>query len=212
MQPVGHPFRALLNCVAASLLFAASASVYALTYEAQLNNEVRLATVEKGRCPEMFVAFLPIFCCHCKRPACMEVCPAEAIAKREMDGIVIVDAEACLGRDKCGQCLEACPYDAPQFRDEADAKMEKCDLCMDRLETGKKPVCVSGCPMRALDAGPIEELKAKYSAVKNAENFICEKKIGPSVVFRPKKGAKGLAVQKMTIKPEPAKVYTQDDF
>ena len=77
---------------------------------------------------------------------------------------VTVDAEACLGKDSCGQCLEACPYNAPQFRPEEDAKMEKCNLCLDRLAIGKKPVCVSGCPMRALDVGPIDELKAKYKA------------------------------------------------
>jgi anaerobic dimethyl sulfoxide reductase subunit B (iron-sulfur subunit) len=136
----------------------------------------------------------------------MDACPVGAIAKREDDGIVTVDAEACLGKDKCGQCLEACPYDAPQFTDDADAKMQKCDLCIDRLGMNKKPVCVSGCPMRALDAGPIEELKAKYDAVANAEIFTYEEKVGPSVVFRPKKDTKGLAVQKIQIKPEPRTV------
>jgi anaerobic dimethyl sulfoxide reductase subunit B len=167
---------------------------------------IRLTTVEKGRCPDLFVAFLLTHCYHCKTPACMDACPANAIAKHEKDGIVTVDAEACLGKDTCGQCLEACPYSAPQFTDDADAKMQKCDLCIDRLEMGKKPVCVSGCPMRALDAAPIEELKAKYNAVTNAEHFTYEEKTGPSVVFKPKIDTKGLAVQKIQIKPEPKTV------
>jgi len=173
---------------------------------AGLASYIRLTTVEKGRCPELFVAFLPTFCYHCESPACMDACPANAITKREEDGIVTVDAEACLGKDKCGLCLEACPYDAPQFTDDADAKMQKCDLCIDRLGMNKNPICVSGCPMRALDAGPIEELKVKYDAVANAENFTYEEKVGPSVVFRPKKDTKGLAVQKIQIKPEPRTV------
>jgi anaerobic dimethyl sulfoxide reductase subunit B len=167
---------------------------------------IRLTTVEKGTCPELFVAFLLTFCYHCERPACMAVCPADAIEKRKTDGIVIVDTEACLGKDKCGQCLEACPYNAPQFIEETDAKMQKCDLCIVRLEMGKKPVCVSGCPMRALDAGPIEVLKAKYDAVKNAEIFTYEEEVGPSVIFKPKKDTRGLAIQKILIKPGPRTV------
>ncbi|MFC1886018.1 4Fe-4S dicluster domain-containing protein [Thermodesulfobacteriota bacterium] len=164
---------------------------------------IRLTTVEKGRCPDLFVAFLPTFCYHCESPACMDVCPADAIIKREEDGIVTVDAEACLGKDDCGQCLEACPYNAPQFTEEEDARMQKCDLCIDRLEMDKKPVCVSGCPMRALDAGPIEELKATYNAVENAENFTYVKDLKPSVVYRPKIDEKGLGVQRIEIKPDP---------
>jgi anaerobic dimethyl sulfoxide reductase subunit B (iron-sulfur subunit) len=43
--------------------------------------------------------------------------------------------------------------------------MEKCDLCFDRWIEGKKPICVEACPMRALDAAPLGELKLKYGSV-----------------------------------------------
>lgn len=164
---------------------------------------IRLTTVEKGRYPDLFVAFLPTFCYHCQNPVCVEACPADAITKRDVDGIVTVDAEACLGKDSCGLCLEACPYKAPTFTAEQDAKMQKCDLCLDRLAIDKKPICVSGCPMRALDAGPLDELKAKYSAVGDAENFTYIEDLKPSVVFKPKKDAKGLSVRRIEIKPIP---------
>lgn len=164
---------------------------------------IRLITVEKGRCPDLFVAFLPTFCYHCENPACVDVCPSEAIVKREKDGIVSVYREACLGKDSCGQCLEACPYDAPQFEEVPDARMQKCDLCLDRLETGKKPVCVSGCPMRALDVGPVDQLKATYQAVKTAENFTYLKALNPSIVYRPKTDPGGLEAQRTDIKPDP---------
>ena len=164
---------------------------------------IRLTTVEKGRCPELFVAFLPTFCYHCQNPACMDVCPEDAVTKREEDGIVTVDAEACLGKDSCGLCLEACPYDAPQFTAEENAKMQKCDLCINRLAMDKKPICVSGCPMRALDAGPIDELKAKYGAVETAESFTYIEAQKPSVVFKPKKDALRLSIKRIEIKPNP---------
>lgn len=164
---------------------------------------IRLTTVEKGRCPGLFVAFLPTFCYHCQNPACMDACPEDAVTKREEDGIVTVDAEACLGKDSCGLCLEACPYDAPQFTAEENAKMQKCDLCIDRLAMDKKPICVSGCPMRALDAGPIDELKAKYGAVETAESFTYIEAQKPSVVFKPKKDALRLSIKRIEIKPNP---------
>ncbi len=162
---------------------------------------IRLTTLEKGRYPDLFVAFLPTFCYHCQNPECMDACPADAITKRDADGIVTVDAKACVGKDSCGLCLEACPYDAPQFTAEENAIMQKCDLCIDRLAMDKKPICVSGCPMRALDAGPIEELKVKYKGVETAENFTYIEALKPSVIFKPKKDPKGLSVQRIEIKP-----------
>jgi anaerobic dimethyl sulfoxide reductase subunit B (iron-sulfur subunit) len=164
---------------------------------------IRFTTVEKGKYPDLFVAFLPTFCYHCLNPACVEACPADAITKRETDGIVTVDREACLGKDGCGMCLDACPYDAPQFTAEEDARMQKCDLCIDRLTEGRRPICVSGCPMRALDSGPLEELKEKYGGVVDAENFTYIENLGPSIVYKPKKDNRSLPIQRIEIKPDP---------
>ena len=152
---------------------------------------LRVKTVEKGKYPYLSVFFLPETCYHCLQPACLPVCPANAIIKREEDGIVVVDGQACLGKDNCGLCLEACPYGAPQFGSEENAKMQKCDLCIDRLAEGKKPVCVDACPTRALDAGLIHELRAKYSDVRDTEGFVYSQALAPSITFKPKKGAKG---------------------
>jgi len=162
---------------------------------------IKVKTVEKGKCPDLFVAFLPAACYHCLEPACVDACPANAITKRKEDGIVEVDREACLGRDNCQSCLEACPYDAPQFGAEENAKMQKCDLCIERWAEDKKPICVDACPMRALDAGPLEELRAKYGDSREAESFVYSEKLIPSITFKPKKDTKGLAVQKVEIAP-----------
>lgn len=161
---------------------------------------IRVKTVEKGKYPDLFVSFLPQTCYHCLKPSCIPACPVNAITKRD-DGIVIVNRETCLGKDTCGLCLEACPYDSPQFGAEENARMQKCDLCIDRLVKGEKPICVSGCPMRALDAGDIDELRAKYGDARDIEGFTYSEDLIPSITFKPKKDTRGLIVRKTYIKP-----------
>lgn len=147
---------------------------------------MRVATIERGKYPHPFVAFLSTPCYHCAEPSCVPACPVDAISKRKEDGIVVVDRELCLGKDTCQLCLEACPYQAPQFGAEENAKMQKCDLCLERWTEGKQPICAAGCPMRALDAGSIEEMEAKYGQVQQAVGFAYDGKLRPSVVFKPK--------------------------
>jgi len=143
-----------------------------------------IARVEKGRFPQVFVAFNSLSCLHCAEPDCLAACPADAIHKRTEDGIVTVSQEACLGKQKCGLCLEACPYDAPQFGKTTDAKMEKCHFCIERWQEGKKPICVEACPMRALDAGPIHEIEAIYGTRQEVEGFQFDQSNKPSVIFK----------------------------
>ncbi len=61
------------------------------------------------------------------------------------------------------------------------------DLCLERLEQGKQPICVEACPMYALDAGPLDKLKAKYGDMVEAEGFHYSERFKPSVIFKPKR-------------------------
>jgi len=142
--------------------------------------------IEKGKFPNLFVAYFVTGCWHCANPACVTACPVDAISKRQEDGVVIVDQEKCLGKDNCDMCLQACPYDAPQFGAEQKAKMQMCNFCIDRLAEGKNPICVEACPMRALDAGPLDQLMAKYGKSRDAEGFVYSAELVPSVVFQHK--------------------------
>ncbi len=106
---------------------------------------------------ERFAYYLSISCNHCEDPACTKVCPSGAMHKRD-DGFVVVNEEVCIG---CRYCHMACPYGAPQYN-AAKGHMTKCDGCYDRVAEGKKPICVESCPLRALDFGPIDELRKKH--------------------------------------------------
>ena len=148
----------------------------------------RVTTTEKGRFPNVSVSFLSTSCLHCAEPSCASACPAGAITKRKEDGIVAVDPTVCLGKETCGSpCRTACPYGVPQFEADQDARMQKCTMCSDRWAEGKKPICVQGCPMRALDAGPLEEMEARYGKTREVEGFTFSEVTKPSIVFKAKK-------------------------
>ena len=71
---------------------------------------MRNSTIEKGKFPDLFLAFLPNLCYQCADAPCVSVCPVSAVTKREDNGIVVVDGERCVGRDNCGYpCSNECP-------------------------------------------------------------------------------------------------------
>ena len=95
-------------------------------------------------------------CRHCGKPACLEACPAGAIAKRS-DGIVLFDESLCTG---CKACLEACPFGAPQYN--AEKRIARaCNLCVKRIDRGLRPSCVHHCPTRALYFGDANRFGAQ---------------------------------------------------
>jgi len=150
-------------------------------------NWMRVEYTERGKCPEVFVAYMVAPCWHCEDPVCVAACPVDAIEKNETSGIVTVERKTCLGNLECDEkCRKACPYKAPQFGPEKGAKMGKCNYCLDRFEEGKEPNCVDACPVRALDAGTLEELKKKYGDIQSADGFNYSRRVKPAVVFKPK--------------------------
>lgn len=127
----------------------------------------RVYDFEKGTYPRVSTWHLSIACNHCSDPACVKVCPTQAMHKREKDGVVLVDQSKCIG---CRSCAKACPYEAPQY-DEQIKKMSKCDTCFDLRDQGKNPACVDSCPMRAIEFGLIKELRQKYGDNANADGL-----------------------------------------
>ena len=120
----------------------------------------RVIEIEEGdfrdarKTPSVGVTFVPMPCMHCGRPACQAACPVGAITKRKEDGIVLINKDKCIG---CRYCAWACPYGAPQFNAEARV-MEKCTLCVHRVEKGLLPACVNTCPAKVRFFGELNEL------------------------------------------------------
>lgn len=92
-------------------------------------------------------AIVPVICSHCERPPCVEACPEKALYKDGEAAPTLLDASKCTG---CGLCIEACPVGALQMDREGKIIL-KCDQCVERMEAGLLPACVSGCPTGALE-------------------------------------------------------------
>jgi phenylacetyl-CoA:acceptor oxidoreductase subunit 1 len=112
-------------------------------------------------------------CMHCDNPPCVASCPVNAISQRP-DGIVLIDQKVCTG---CGNCTKACPYGviamnpnqdyfqgekmpyektADAYRMQMSKKASKCTLCVHRVDLGKEPMCVAGCPSKAMVFGDLD--------------------------------------------------------
>jgi anaerobic dimethyl sulfoxide reductase subunit B len=118
----------------------------------------RWEQTDEGAWEHDIVAYnLSVACNHCENPVCASACPTKAMHV-EADGIVLIDPARCVG---CRYCEWACPYGAPQFN-RLTGIMQKCDFCRDYVLEGKQPVCVTSCPMRALEFGTVSRLAEKY--------------------------------------------------
>ena len=150
----------------------------------------KVLDIEMGEYPDTERAFMPVGCQHCSDPPCLDVCPSTATRKRD-DGIVTIDYDICIG---CAYCAVACPYQArykvekPAFAYGAPTRTEekrfderllgvaqKCNFCVDRIDSGKargltpgvdpeaSPACANACIADALTFGDIEDPESNVS-------------------------------------------------
>ena len=109
--------------------------------------------------PEASGVMVASACMHCVDPVCMIGCPTGAIYRENIEGLVGIDADTCIG---CSICANSCPYGTiqmvalhdeeglPVVTEETGAPIRratKCDLCIDQPGG---PACVSACPHDAL--------------------------------------------------------------
>ena len=123
-------------------------------------------------------AYLPHACMHCTDAPCEAACPTGATYTRE-DGIVLVDADACIS---CGACVTACPFEArvlatnegwwfdveqpapyEEYGVRTKAAAEKCVMCADRVDEGLEPACVVNCPGGARIFGDLDDPESPAS-------------------------------------------------
>jgi tetrathionate reductase subunit B len=142
-----------------------------------------------GTFPNVKKIFLPIMCNHCTSnkedstaevPPCVKICPEYpgerqtyktpegkkiryrgGATYRRPDGLILMDAELCIG---CGKCIDACPYGVRSFdpftkagkKPEKQA-VDKCDFCKTRIENGVEPACVNTCQGHARIFGDLND-------------------------------------------------------
>jgi molybdopterin-containing oxidoreductase family iron-sulfur binding subunit len=120
------------------------------------------------------ITYLRYACMHCEDPPCLAACSRSAIYQRP-DGIVLIDHQKCAG---AGDCADACPYGVIDINPAADyfsdhklpfekgkephrqhppGKAGTCTLCVHRIDAGKTPVCVAGCPSKAMIFGDLDD-------------------------------------------------------
>lgn len=140
---------------------------------------------------EMF--YFPNGCMQCENPSCIDVCPTKATFKTK-EGVVLVDATRCFG---CQYCIWACPYEGRALNPNTKV-VEKCTLCVDRLEAGEQPLCCYTCTTQARRAGDFNDPESEVSKMieLNADRVFRvhpEFDNKPQVVYLlPRKGAETL--------------------
>lgn len=153
----------------------------------------KVTSVESGRGSSLKVYNMSVSCNHCSEPACVKACPQGAISKDENTGAVIINRKICVN---ILDCIGACPYGAISVASQPQEKplldhpwrhpAQKCHMCHERLETGKKTTCVDACIMRALDIGTKQELEAKYGPLATEAPGFTYKNTRPNILFKPK--------------------------
>jgi tetrathionate reductase subunit B len=112
---------------------------------------------ERGKTPQVKIAYEPVPCQHCDKAPCIAACPPQAIYTRP-DGLVVIDPQKCTG---CQLCVSACPYGSIYFN--AGLQLaQKCTGCAHLIDRGwpiKTPRCVDNCPTDAITFGEEADLK-----------------------------------------------------
>ncbi len=166
----------------------------------------RTLSEEYGVFPAVNRVYIPTLCNHCEDAPCEKVCPSGATYTRE-DGIVMVDADKCIG---CGSCAVACPYDQrtelskdlftqglfgegelTPFEEQGYSRftpgmVTKCDFCSGRVDAGLDPACVVTCPTDARIFGDLDDPDSKASRLireRGGRPPLPEKNTSPKVFY-----------------------------
>ncbi len=173
-----------------------------------------------GTFPHVKKINLPLMCNHCTSnkddpnsevPPCVKICPEYpgerqtyvtpegkkiryrgGATYRRPDGLILIDAEKCIG---CGKCIDGCPYGVRSFdpftkagkKPEKQA-VDKCDFCKHRIDNGVEPACVNTCLGRARIFGDLNDPTSMVSqlvAEHNLEDSVLrpEEKTNPHVFY-----------------------------
>ncbi len=162
--------------------------------------------VDSGTFPDSTRDFGVMRCNHCTDAPCIEICPTNALFKRD-DGIVDFDNELCIG---CKSCMQACPYDAIYIDKETNTAA-KCNFCAHRVDNGLEPACVTVCPTHSIWVGDLDDPLSGISQLVAANETSVrapEQQTGPNVHYV---GASDLVLDPLAAPVHDAYIWSQPD-
>jgi Fe-S-cluster-containing dehydrogenase component len=118
-----------------------------------------------GTFPTLHMEIRSERCNHCDDPPCVSCCPTGASHVHDLGGVVLVDADKCIG---CKGCVASCPYGARFIH--PDGYADKCTFCIHRVEQGLMPACVAVCPTHCMHFGDLDDPNSDVSMLLASRN------------------------------------------
>ncbi len=114
--------------------------------------------IVSGTFPELKMSIWSDSCQHCDDAPCVSNCPTGSSHVDSASGTVQVDRSRCTG---CKACMVSCPYNARFVH--PDGFVDKCTLCLHRLEQGRSTACAEVCPASAIVVGDLNDPASRVS-------------------------------------------------
>jgi formate dehydrogenase iron-sulfur subunit len=105
--------------------------------------------------------FFPDQCRHCLSPNCLAVAtdyvPGCAVYDEASGAVLYNEKTRELTDEQFEDMRQACPYNVPR-RDPATRLVTKCNMCIDRVQGNRLPMCVKTCAMGTMNFGEREDM------------------------------------------------------
>jgi formate dehydrogenase iron-sulfur subunit len=112
----------------------------------------------------VFWNFFPDQCRHCTEPPCKVAADGHVkdavVIDKNTGAVIFTERTKKIPNGGFLQMREYCPYNIPR-RNEETGIINKCDMCLERVEAGHIPMCVKTCPTGAMSFGEREDILAK---------------------------------------------------
>jgi len=112
----------------------------------------------------VFWNFFPDSCRHCTEPPCKlaadGLVKGAVVIDKETGAVIFTEKTKKISKDGFLMMKEYCPYNVPR-RDEKTGIINKCDMCLERVEAGLVPMCVKTCPTGTMSFGERGQMLAK---------------------------------------------------
>ncbi|MCK6550496.1 4Fe-4S dicluster domain-containing protein [Myxococcota bacterium] len=133
----------------------------------------------RGEFPNLSLSIRSERCMHCADAPCVTNCPTGASFYRG-DGTVQVDRDKCTG---CRACMVSCPYDARYVH--PNGYVDKCTLCVHRLDEGRPTACQEVCPTKAIITGDVDDPRSPVTQLLRHSSL---RHVSPEAGTRPSLG------------------------